>query len=58
MGDDDQGRAVLFIEIEEQIRDLLSCCPIEIARRFVRKEHCGLICKGAGDSDSLLLATR
>jgi acyl-CoA thioesterase-1 len=56
VGHQHQRRAVLAVEVEQQIRHRLAGLAIEIAGRFVGEQQLGRAGEGACDRDALLLA--
>ena len=58
MGDEEQRRAVLALEREQQIDDLRSGLLVEIAGRLVGEDDPGARRERARDGDALLLAAR
>ena len=58
MRDDDNGDAVLAIELRQRLHDLVRGAGIEVAGRLVGQQQTGLIDQGACDCDALLLAAR
>ena len=56
MGDDNQGRAKLVVEFEQQVDDRFGGSGVEIAGRFVGEQNIGQGAKRAGQGDPLLLA--
>ena len=56
MGDDNQGRAKLVVEFEQQVDDRFGGSRVEIAGRFVGEQNIGRGAKRAGQGDALLLA--
>ena len=58
MGHEDQGRAPVALEGEEQVDDGLAGSLVEIAGRLVRHQDRRIRHDGAGDRHALLLAAR
>lgn len=55
MGDNDEGDAFFFVEIEKKILDLFAGGRVEIAGGLVSKDDFGVIDDGPGDADTLFL---
>ena len=58
MGDENERRPHLPVQLQEEGRDLLTRLPIEIPRGLVREEDRRLASEGPGKSDALLLSPR
>lgn len=58
MGDQHQGRALLLIEFEQQVADMLAVGVIEAAGRLIGEEKPGRDGEGTGKGDTLLFAAR
>ena len=58
MGDDHDGLAEPFAQVEEQAVDLVAVVRVEVARGFVGQQHGGRIDQRTGDGHALLLAAR
>ena len=58
MGDDHDGLAEPFAQVEEQAMDLVAVVRVEVARGFVGQQHGGRIDQRTGDGHALLLAAR
>lgn len=56
MGHEDEGRAPVALECEEQIHDLAARGFVEIAGRLVGNENCRVRSDGTSDGDTLLLS--
>ena len=56
VGDNDEGLPHLVAEVEEESVQLLLVLRVEGAARLVGKDDIGLVDKGAGNCDALLLA--
>jgi len=57
VGHDDHGDAFVVVELPQRDHDFIGRSGIEVAGRFVRQEQRRLIDQGAGNGDTLLLAT-
>ena len=58
MRDQDQRRAVLNRESEQQLHHNLAGRPVEISGRLVSEQQLRVGNEGAGDGDTLLFASR
>ena len=58
MGDDDESLAEAVAEIEEELVQLLLVLGVERTGRLVGQDDGGIVDKGAGHGDTLLLAAR
>ena len=54
MGDQHQGRALLAVDLEQQVDDMGAGSGIQVARRLIGQQQLRLIRQGAGDRDALL----
>ena len=58
MRSQDEGGLVEPVEFEEKIYDLSGTLEVEISGGLIREQDPGAACKGPGEGDPLLLATR
>ena len=56
VGDENDGDAVVPVELLEHLEDLLARVGIEVPCRLVREEHLGKVDERPGDCDALLLS--
>src|SRR5664279_354817 len=56
--DEDQGRPAIALQSKHEVDNGLAGCLIEVSRRLVGDEDCGVWCERAGECDTLLLAPR
>ena len=56
VGDEDDGDALVLVELLEHFKDLLAGVGIEVPRRLVGEEHLGAVDERPRDGDALLLA--
>jgi hypothetical protein len=56
VGDHDEGKAVLLLEVFEEVEEFFLAGLIDAGGRFVEEEDLRLIDQGTGDEDALLLA--
>ncbi len=58
MRDENERRAVGFIEVQQNIHDFIARLGVEIPRRFIGQDHGWVVHQRPCDSDALLLTTR
>ena len=56
MGRDDQGRARLGVELDQQVEDALSRAGVEVARGLIGQDDSRPHGQGSGNGDPLLLS--
>ena len=58
MGDDDDRHALIAVERDQRLHDLMRGLGVEIAGGFVREQDARAVDQRPGDGDALLLAAR
>ena len=58
MSDDDDRHALIAVERDQRLHDLMRGLGVEIAGGFVGEQYAGPVDQRSGDGDALLLAAR